>query len=312
MMRLLLAVLLTAASSFAQSGGEIFVVNKSANSVSVVDTTTLEVEHTIPVGSNPHELAMAPNGSKSYVGNAGSNTISVIDLENYLETKQIASADFAFPHGVAFTPDSQRALVTSERNQKIIVIDAVNDEILHVVDTDQGGTHMTLVDGRGEWAYFTNRESNTVSFMDLDSYEIVANVPVGRGGEGFALSPDGTEMWVANRQEGTISVIDVGERAVVETISAGRSPNRVAFTADGAHVLVGESGDLHVYDTPTRELVESVSVGSTLGMIASAPDSSRVYVTAGGDSRVYVVETESWTVTDAIDVGRGPDGLAVR
>jgi YVTN family beta-propeller protein len=58
--------------------------------------------------------------------------------------------------------------------------------------------------------------------------------------------------------------------------------------------------------------VESVSVGSTLGMIASAPDSSRVYVTAGGDSRVYVVETESWTVTDAIDVGRGPDGLAVR
>lgn len=311
-MRLLLTALLIATNGFAQSGNELIVVNKSENTVSVVDTATLEVSTTIPVGSNPHELAVTPDGTKAYVGNAGGNTISVIDLESRRETTRISSPDFAFPHGIAFTPDSARALVTSERNRKIFVIDAVEDAIVRAVDTDQGGTHMVVIDSRGEWAYFTNRESNTVSFMDLDSYNIVANVGVGEGGEGFALSPDDTEIWVANRGEGTLSVIDVNERSVVAMIPAGQSPNRVAFTADGNYVLVGEGGDLRVFDRARRELIESVPLGGALGMVTSAPDSRRVYVAAGNDGRVWVVDTASWTVAGSVEVGRGPDGLALR
>jgi len=287
-------------------------VNKAENTVSVVDTTTLEVTRTIPVGSNPHELAVTPDRAKAYVGNAGGNTISVIDLESRREATTISSPDFAFPHGIAFTPDSSRALVTSERNRKIFVIDAVQNSILHDIDTDQGGTHMVVIDSRGEHAYFTNRESNTVSFMDLESYEVFANVAVGQGSEGFGLSPDDTEIWVANRGEGTLSVIDVDNRSVMATIPAGQSPNRVAFTADGNNVLVGEGGNLLVFDRATRSLVESVPLGGALGMVASAPDSERVYVAAGSDGRVYVIDTASWTVSGSIDVGRGPDGLAIR
>ncbi len=311
-MRLLFTTLLIATNGFAQSGNELVVVNKSENTISIVDTATLEVSETIPVGSNPHELAVTSDGTKAYVGNAGGNTISVIDMDSRRETTKISSPDFAFPHGIAFTPDSGRALVTSERNQKIFVIDAVDDSILRAIDTDQGGTHMVLIDSRGKWAYFTNRDSNTVSFMDLDSYDIVANVGVGQGGEGFALSPDDAEIWVANRREGTLSVIDVNDRSVVATIPAGQSPNRVALTADGNHVLVGEGGDLLVFDRAARELIESVPLGGALGMVASAPDSRRVYVAAGSDGRVFVVDTTSWTVSGSVDVGRGPDGLALR
>ena len=45
-----------------------------------------------------------------------------------------------------------------------------------------------------------NRESNTVSFLDLSDYRLAANVAVGQGAEGFALSPD------------VLSILPVGRR----------------------------------------------------------------------------------------------------
>ncbi len=46
-------------------------------------------------------------------------------------------------------------------------------------------------------------------------------VPVGRGPEGFDLTPDGKEIWTAHMGDGRISVIDVASRKVLQTIDAG-------------------------------------------------------------------------------------------
>ena len=109
-MKLILTMLLAGATAFAQSAPRIYVVNKAANSVSVINPQSLRVEHTIPVGTNPHEVAVTPDGQKLYVPNMGGNTVSVIDLRSNSKTKDINHADFSSPHGVAFTPDSRRAL----------------------------------------------------------------------------------------------------------------------------------------------------------------------------------------------------------
>ena len=95
------------------------------------------------------------------------NSVSVIDLRSQAETRTITHPDFNAPHGVAFTPDSRRAIVTSERSRKIFILDTTTDQIVRVVDTDQGGTHMVTVNSAGTQAYLTNRESNTVSVMNL-------------------------------------------------------------------------------------------------------------------------------------------------
>src|SRR4030095_8113347 len=118
-MKLLLATVLVATSLFAQATPRVFVVNKAGDSVAVVDAASLRVLHTIPVGRNPHELAVAPDGLKLYVPNVADNSISVVDLRTNSETKKITHPNLNSPHGVAFTPDSRRALVTSERSRKI-------------------------------------------------------------------------------------------------------------------------------------------------------------------------------------------------
>jgi YVTN family beta-propeller protein len=311
-MKFSLALLLSAVSSLAQSTPHVYVVNKAANSITILNAATLGVERTIPVGSNPHELAVSPNGTKVYVPNAAGNSISVIDLATNKETKKIQHADFSFPHGVAFTPDSKRAVVTSERSRKIFVIDAVTDQVMRAIDTDQGGTHMAIVNKNGTMAFFSNRESNTVSFMDLSTYQIVANVRVGSYSEGFALSPDEREIWVGNRNDSTISIIDVARRTAVATIPTGGNPIRMEFTADGKHVLVPNGSQIDVYDAAARKKVQSVAVGSNAGGIVVSPGGKHAYVSSQGSGEVHVIDTQTWKVTGKVTVGGGPDGIAVK
>jgi YVTN family beta-propeller protein len=171
---------------------------------------------------------------------------------------------------------------------------------------------MVVIDKAGAWAYLANRQSNTVSFLDLKEMKIAANVPVGRGGEGIALSPDEKEVWVSNTQEGTLSVIDVAKRQTVATIPSGQSPFRVVFSPDGKYALSASSGaGVNVYDTAARKQIANVPVLGATGVIV-ATDGKTAFVSCGGANELQVVDTATWAVTGRVAVGRSPDGLAYR
>ena len=307
---LLVAVLL-AGPVAAQQAERLFVVNKQSDTMSIVDTNSADVLMTVEIGSQPHEMAILPSGGKAYVSNVGENTVSVVDLETGRETGKIISPDFSFPHGIAFTPDSRIAILTSERTQKIFVIDTASDEITRTIDTDQGGTHMVVIDGTGRWAYFTNRDSNSVSVMDLEDYNLVATIPAGDGAEGIALSPDGSQIWTGDRRGNTVTVIDTTTRRVIERLEGGGAPIRAGFTPDGSQVWVPNSvsGDVWVFDAVTRKVIGTVAVGASPGGVTFAPDGARAYVACGGPGEVHVIDTESLTVIAKIPVGDGPDGI---
>lgn len=132
--------------------------------------------------------------------------------------------------------------------------------------TGQDRTHMIHVAKDMSWIATSNVASGTVSILDLravppppappppvdghpalpsplpgpqrtDWYQTV--IPVGAGAEGFDVSPDGRELWVASAREGTIAVVDVATRKVVEVIAAGvTGANRLKFSVEGHAALV--------------------------------------------------------------------------
>jgi YVTN family beta-propeller protein len=138
-------------------------------------------------------------------------------------------------------------------------------------------------------------------------------VAVGRGAEGFDVSPDGKEIWAANAQDGTVSIVDVATRKVSQTLDANvSSANRLKFTPDGKQVFVSTLGgsDLTILDAATRKVVKRVNIGHGAAGIVMQPDGSRAYVACTPDNYVVVVDLKSLEVTDHIDAGKQPDGLA--
>lgn len=290
---------------------QILVLNKSGNSLMFVNPVSGQVETTVEVGNQPHELALAPNGQKLYVSNVGENTVSVIDMKTRKHLRKIASPDFEFPHGIAFTPDSRTAIVTSERKKRVLLVDTSTDEVVRSIDTDQGGTHMAVMTANGRLVYVTNRESNTVSAFDIKASKWERLIPVGKGGEGLALSPDEKELWVGNRGEDTVTVIDLEKGIPAATLKSGRGPIRVAFTIDGRSVFVsnGTSRDITVYDTASRSVTKTIPVGGNPAGLVASPDGRSMFVSCGGENAIYVVDVKTLSVSGKLPAGAGPDGI---
>lgn len=138
-------------------------------------------------------------------------------------------------------------------------------------------------------------------------------IPVGRGSEGFDLSPHGKEIWVANAQDGTVSIIDRAAKKVVQTLATNvHGANRLKFTPDGKLVLISTLGgpDLVIYDAATRKEIKRLPIGHGAAGIEMQPDGSRAYVACTPDNYVVVIDLKSLEVLGHIDAGPEPDGLA--
>ncbi len=138
-------------------------------------------------------------------------------------------------------------------------------------------------------------------------------VPVGRGPEGFDVSPDGKELWTAHMGDGRISVIDIASKKVVKTIDAGaRGPNRLKFTPDGKLALVSElgGGGVIVLDTATRAVTKRVPLGRGASGILIPPDGSRAYVALTGSNVVAIIDLTTLAEAGRLKTGSGPDGMA--
>src|SRR5262249_27258876 len=118
-------------------------------------------------------------------------------------------------------------------------------------------------------------------------------IPVGRGPEGFDVSPDGRELWTSHMQDGRIFVIDVAARKVAHTLDVGaRGANRLRFTPDGKLALVSEimGGDLIVLDTSGRSVIKRIKLGRGASGILIPPDGSRAFVAMTGEDAVAVID----------------------
>jgi YVTN family beta-propeller protein len=136
---------------------------------------------------------------------------------------------------------------------------------------------------------------------------------VGKGDEGFDVTPDGRELWTANAQDGTISILNIAGKKVVATLDAKiQSANRLKFTLDGKYALISLLGgsDLVIYDVATRKEFKRVPIGHGTAGILMDPNGTRVFIGCTADNYVAVIDLKTFAVTGHIDIGGEPDGLA--
>lgn len=139
------------------------------------------------------------------------------------------------------------------------------------------------------------------------------HVVVGKGPEGFDVSPDGKEVWVANSHDGTVSIIDVSKKSVVQTLNVGtRMSNRLKFTMDGKFVFVSDLAgrDLVVLDVGARKELKRIALGGGAAGILMQPDGAKAYVAVGSENGVTIIDLKAMQAAGHIETGPGPDGLS--
>ena len=342
---LLLFCLSVAGVSFAQGTPKeaLLILAKRDQTLAIVDPATLKVLKRVPVGNDPHEVIASSDGKTAYASNYGGgayNTLAVVDLVGQKALPSIDLGPLRGPHGLTFVDG--KPWFTAEAAKVIGRYDPATNKVDWVLGTGQNRTHMIYVSPDLKRIITTNVSSATVSIIDqvtvnpgpppgappagapmgpppggpmgrprTDWSETV--VPVGNGSEGFDISPNGKEVWVANSQDGTVSIIDIEAKKVTETLAANvLGANRLKFTPDGKLVFISSlrGPDVTVLDAATHKEVKRIPVGHGAAGILMQPDGSRVFVACSPDDYVTVIDLKSMTVTGHIDAGHEPDGMA--
>jgi YVTN family beta-propeller protein len=317
----LLFALLFAVSSQGQSqtpSPALLVLNKSENSLAIVDPSTKQVVARVATGEGPHEVAASDDGKLAFVTNYGAstpgNSLSVIDLTEQKEIHRVDLGPMGRPHGVLFA-DGQ-VYFTAELSKLIARYDPATNKVDWVMGVGQNRTHMLVRTKYLNEIFTSNVDSNTVTAIEKSSDPSgwkETNIPVGKGPEGIDISPSDKEVWAANSGDGTVSIIDTSTSKVIHTFNVHtKHSNRLKFTNDGKLALISDpaSNELVVVDAGTRKFVKQIKVGKGPGGILIAPHGDRAYVALAGDNAVAVIDLRKLDVVDHIPTGQGPDGLA--
>jgi DNA-binding beta-propeller fold protein YncE len=347
---LLLFGLLPTASVAQTASPVLLVLEKSANTLAIVDPATFKIVGRVPAGPDPHEIVVSSNGQLAYISNYGGlgsdlNTISVVDIAAQKALPAISLGALHSPHGLWYA--GNKLYFTAETNKVVGRYDPGSHNIDWLLGTGQERTHMVVADETQNRIFTSNVNSGTISIIEQvvlpapgpppgaapgaapppqppgpqrkDSQ--IANVPSGRGCEGFDVGINGTEIWAANAQDNTVTVIDVATKKPRLTfpISVERA-NRLKFTPDGKRVLVSglgagpqgsaDAANLVVIDVATHKEVKKFSLGGGSAGILILPEGYRAYVAVSAKDKVVAIDLQKLEIVGELATGKNPDGLA--
>ena len=166
----------------------------------------------------------------------------------------------------------------------------------------------------GTFAYVVNRNSDTVSKIDLTNFTVTTTIAVGSNPYDVEINPAGTFAYVTHSQVNTVSKIDLGTNGV-STINLGQLSRGIAINPAGTFAYVAvpnsPSGVIKKINLATNG-VTSFTVGAQPIDVAINPAGTFAYVTDQETNTVSKIDLATDTVTGTITVSTSmPQGIAI-
>jgi DNA-binding beta-propeller fold protein YncE len=294
------------------SPARLLVLLRNASALAFVDPASGTVLGRVPVGTDPHEVAVTPDGTMAFVASPRVG-ITVIDVRAMKEVRRVDTGTLSAPHDVLFS--GGKLYFTAEGYKSIGRYDPAANRIEWMLGIGQDGTHMMVLARDLNTMWVPNRGSNSVSVIDGVSagppkWRVTAIPVPGKTPEGIDFSPDGRELWTATRGDGGVAIIDTASRKVTESFNLKLTDaNRLKFTPDGkVLILDGGTGTLVILDAASRKEIKRLQVApgdSGDGGIFVMPDGSRAYLGLRDDHSVVGVDLKTLEIASRWPMGPG-------
>jgi len=276
------------------------------DSVSVLKLKNNTVKTTIFDSSfnQPYTITVNPAGTRAYVTNSNSTTITMIDTATNTVIGVIDGFDG--PSGMVITSNGCTAYVNN-----------------------YGGP-----EGVG------SGNGTTVSVVNLNTNTIIATIPVGLAPAALAITPDGNYVYVANYVDGnpgtgTVSIIRTSNNTLFGTIPGFDGPFDIAITPNGKHAYVTNFGSnnfepigtsVSVIKLSNSQIIAIIDLGIQPSGVAITPDGKYAYVTnfntlyAGpnftdltpGQGTVNIIDIhDNEVISPTIAIGQSPADIAI-
>ncbi|MAV37757.1 MAG: hypothetical protein CMJ59_20125 [Planctomycetaceae bacterium] len=173
---------------------------------------------------------------------------------------------------------------------------------LSMVSPASAGSSNSLMDvsADGRLLACSNRDSGTLTIVDLRSHHAVREVPVGAKPEGVSFIGDSHRVAVAAYAEDAVVLIDADSGALLHRTAVFDEPYGVVSDRAGKRVYVtlDYPGRVVEIDAASGKLVRELQVGRFLRGIAITPDQRRLLVTEYYTTRIQSIDLATGEVND--------------
>jgi YVTN family beta-propeller protein len=212
------------------------------DSVAIIDTENKQVIANHPVEGIAADVAVSPDGTRIFVGQAARDRISLAVINTFGRTNTIDLGD-----GTGRTIDAVRI--------------SPNGRLAYVGASDA--------------------DSGKVVVVDVLAGRVVRDIPVASPIRDVALSHDGALAYVAifdTHWGGSVDVIDTAINEITAKVGVGGAPMQMAVSPDGARVYIADYENVAVMCTETNSVVDILNVTAQPSCVAVSPDSCRLYI----------------------------------
>jgi YVTN family beta-propeller protein len=299
-------------------GKLLLTANRTANSVSIIDTVANRVVAEIPVGAAPNGVAFSPDGKTAYVANRFSDTLSVIDVASRKVAAEIRTANQPFDLFVA--PNGTVYVTCVGKDEVVQAIEPRTNAVKATIAVDENPRHLALSPDQKTLvvtcdAYDTTRFVNLIDVATAKVRQrILLEMTSNLRGVAYVrpdvlliahLNPKPftpltqvQQGWVNTNAITFVYLKDKPERATLlldEFVRYYANPYDVAVAADGklAYLTCGGADQVLVVD-----------IARALGLVERTPADRRPLL--GGQ-----VSLSRQFVPARIPVGANPYGLAL-
>ncbi len=292
------------------SRDRIWNVNPDSHSVSVSDAGSLKRVREIPVGREPHGLALGPDGA-IWVANQLSDEIVVLDPDSGQERLRIPLPYASQPRAIAFGP-SGNAYVSLFATGELVEVDGLSHTLTRRLALGPTPAGVSVAsDGRIFVTRFISPEGHgEVWLVSPSTFELVRTIELpldpgpdtessGRGLPNYvssiAIAPDGTQAWVTAKKD-----------------NVQRGPQRDGLPMNPDSFV---RAIVCVIDLATeRELLDKrmdIDNRALPAQVAFSPVGDYAYLLLQGSNWLGIFDAyRAASISGIRDVGKAPDGLA--
>ena len=164
------------------------------------------------------------------------------------------------------------------------------------------GSSNSLMDisSDGKLLACSNRDSGTVTIVDLSTHQKLREIPVGQHPEGVTFLADSHRLAIAIYDDDRIVLADAANAKPTGHIDVFDEPYGVVSTSDGKRIFVtlDYPGQVLEIDVAEKSIVRTLEAGKHLRGIAITADNSRLYATEYYTSNVKAIDVKSGKVVD--------------
>ncbi len=244
------------------------VANFGDGTVSLIDTTEMQVKKNIYTGEGTHGVVFDRKSKFLFVANSISGTLTVLSLDRFpdeINRKDIIIGKY--PEYVGITVDNKYIFTTNLSGSGSVTIISNNGLNSKIYKTLKLGIdpHGWAVSPDGKKIIITNLGSSTTYMLSSKDFSVIAEIDTGTATE-LASFKNNQELWTTEINSEFLNIIDVDRKSIVDKIRVGNMPHGVFFSKDKeiAFVPLYESGDLVIIDTKNKNIKKKVNIGKHL------------------------------------------------